>query len=196
MISVNELLKFKAVIFDLDETLLYTKEANLHAYEEACTQNGFQLNKKIFEHAFDQGLSWAHFLPQSTGLACEDKMHKKIREDKKKIYQQKLNEYAKPNNELISLARRLKGKTKLALATTAEKENAESALKTFDLTKLFDVIVTGSDISEKKPSPEIYFKTISRLNVKPSQAIVFEDSNNGIKAAQAAGIQAIQVKKK
>ena len=52
---------------------------------------------------------------------------------------------------------------------------------------LFDVIVSGDEVQKGKPHPDIFLKTCSKLKIKPVEAIVLEDSNNGITAAYQAG---------
>ncbi len=51
----------------------------------------------------------------------------------------------------------------------------------------FDVIISGSDVSQKKPSPEIYFTAMDELDADPEECIVIEDALNGIRAAKASG---------
>ena len=57
----------------------------------------------------------------------------------------------------------------------------------------FDLILTGEDVSEGKPNPEIYLKVLDYFHMKPEETLVFEDSNIGIKAAENAGISYIKV---
>ena len=56
---------------------------------------------------------------------------------------------------------------------------------------LFDHLVTGTDIKNPKPDPEIYLTGASSLGLAPSECIVVEDAPSGIRAAHAAGIEAI-----
>jgi len=57
-----------------------------------------------------------------------------------------------------------------------------------DLWDCFDVTVCGSDVHNGKPHPEPYLKAIAKLNVKPHQALVFENAPFGIRSAKAAGL--------
>ena len=56
---------------------------------------------------------------------------------------------------------------------------------------LFDHLVTGTDIKNPKPDPEIYLTGAASLGLAPSECIVVEDAPSGIRAAHAAGIEAI-----
>ncbi|MGN0588895.1 MAG: HAD family hydrolase, partial [Ruminiclostridium sp.] len=57
----------------------------------------------------------------------------------------------------------------------------------------FDGIVGGDEIENGKPSPEIFLKAAGLLGCKPSECVIFEDSENGVKAALAAGIKCFYI---
>jgi len=71
---------------------------------------------------------------------------------------------------------------KLGIATSNSRELAETCLIALDIIDLFDVIITGDDIEYGKPSPEIYLKAASQMNVAPEKCLIFEDIPNGIQA--------------
>src|SRR5699024_530192 len=58
---------------------------------------------------------------------------------------------------------------------------------------IFDYFITQDDVSKIKPDPELYLKTLDTLDIKPSEAIVFEDSLNGLLSAQQANIPVVLV---
>jgi len=62
-----------------------------------------------------------------------------------------------------------------------------------DLGGFFDGIVWGSEVSESKPSPQIYLLTAKRLGAEPKDCIVIEDSPLGVRAAKAAGMRCLAV---
>ena len=57
----------------------------------------------------------------------------------------------------------------------------------------FSAIVTGSDVENKKPAPDIYLEGARRLGLKPEDCLVVEDAINGIHAAHAAGMDAVGI---
>lgn len=83
---------------------------------------------------------------------------------------------------------------KIALASSGTKEYINLVLTKFNLTKYFDVIVSGDDVKRGKPDPETYLIAIKKLHIKSSQAVVLEDATNGITAAKAAGCFCIAIK--
>ena len=58
---------------------------------------------------------------------------------------------------------------------------------------IFQVVITSDDVTNGKPDPEPYVKTIGALGVKSSECVVIEDSFNGIQAAKRAGVKCIAV---
>lgn len=82
---------------------------------------------------------------------------------------------------------------KIALATAAEKSNAEWTLEQLEIRPLFDAVVVDQDVAYGKPAPDIYLKAIERLGVDPQHCAVMEDSSTGTRAAKAAGLRVIAV---
>jgi beta-phosphoglucomutase len=75
----------------------------------------------------------------------------------------------------------------LALATSAATRNRVAALDLLGTADSFEVIVDLSDVSEPKPSPEIYLTAVSRLALAPSQCMVAEDALTDVLSATRAG---------
>ncbi|KKS28606.1 MAG: haloacid dehalogenase-like protein hydrolase [candidate division WWE3 bacterium GW2011_GWB1_42_117] len=80
---------------------------------------------------------------------------------------------------------------KLALVTNSSREIAEALTQKTGVAYLFDLILTGSEISKKKPSPKIFFTAARKLHVSSKNVLVFEDSLSGSKAAERAGMDQI-----
>ena len=80
-----------------------------------------------------------------------------------------------------------------ALATNAEPSNVNFLLDRAHLRPYFRVVVSGDQVRNPKPHPEIYLKAADLLGVAPSNCIVFEDSYVGVEAALAAGMRVVGV---
>jgi len=109
------------------------------------------------------------------------------------IYQNKISSIynnIKLNEGIENILEWLKKKNiKIALASSSKKEEILSVLKRYDIEQYFDFIITGDDIKEAKPSPEIY-NTV-RTKYPNCEFYVIEDSENGLKAATKAGMKTI-----
>jgi HAD superfamily hydrolase (TIGR01509 family) len=80
-----------------------------------------------------------------------------------------------------------------AIATSSGRRFVTNVLSRFEFEPRFDFILTAEDVVEGKPHPEIYLKAAARFGLPPSQVLVLEDSENGCKAAVAAGTFAVAV---
>ncbi|MBN2008785.1 HAD family phosphatase [candidate division KSB1 bacterium] len=96
--------------------------------------------------------------------------------------------------QLIDYCR--KNHIKLAVASSSENRQVITILSRLfkNYKNVFDVIVTGDDVIHKKPAPDIYLQTVSKLNVPQDCCIAFEDSRAGVESAKAAGIICIALK--
>ena len=81
----------------------------------------------------------------------------------------------------------------VAVATSTERSLAEFTLRCGGLGDRFRVIVTGDEIANGKPAPDIYLEAARRLGVPPSQCVALEDSDAGILSASRAGMTALMV---
>lgn len=90
----------------------------------------------------------------------------------------------------IELAGRHHG---LALCTSAARATAEATLAGLGLAGRFDPMITADDVASAKPSAEGFLTVLERARVAPADALVFEDSDAGVTAARAAGLDAVRV---
>ena len=82
---------------------------------------------------------------------------------------------------------------KLGLTTSALQENQQPIFEMFNLSQFFSAIITGQDIINGKPHPEPYLKTAEKLGVAPANALVIEDSANGVRSGKAAGCRVVAI---
>jgi HAD superfamily hydrolase (TIGR01509 family) len=83
---------------------------------------------------------------------------------------------------------------RLAIATTTTPENVSALLRHTlapDAALWFDVIGAGDVVAAKKPAPDIYIYVLERLGLSPTECVAFEDSENGLRAALAAGVTTV-----
>jgi HAD superfamily hydrolase (TIGR01509 family) len=80
-----------------------------------------------------------------------------------------------------------------ALATSSSREKAMRTLAAVRATEWFEAVVTRTDVARGKPSPDLFLRAACELGLPADQCIALEDSYNGVRAAQAAGIRVIMV---
>jgi len=121
--------------------------------------------------------------------------------------ERKLKEYAKinfnkPNIELLPGCERLvkelstSKKYLMAIASSSPIEIIKTVVKRFGFENYFNVLLSGEEVVNGKPAPDVYLKTAELLKVSPSDCIVLEDAPNGIKAGKGAGMKVIAVSNK
>lgn len=92
-------------------------------------------------------------------------------------------------HELVQQAKQMG--IKLAVATSAPRDNVDFVLDSLAIRGEFDAVVDAEGIEKSKPNPEIFFKAAQRLGVTPDECVVFEDSYAGLEAARRAGMTVI-----
>jgi beta-phosphoglucomutase len=190
----------RAIVFDLDGTLVQTEALKAISYARAARQ----LNPAIKEDAvvaqYDDMIGRsrdevAEALVERLGLNVTWQQLIDIRI---KIYDAMLADPQLVKQQEYPYATALLRKVKgmgypTALCTMSHATEAAVVLKTLDLARYLDVVVTRDQVSKPKPDPEIYRLAATKLNVQPAECLVIEDSEPGVAAAIAAGTQCVVV---
>ena len=82
---------------------------------------------------------------------------------------------------------------RMAVASSSTREVVSHNLEASGIRNYFDAIVTGEDVVNGKPAPDIFLLAAQRLGLEPSACTVYEDALTGIQAAHAAGCQAVMI---
>ncbi|MFX1465168.1 MAG: HAD family hydrolase [Promethearchaeota archaeon] len=178
----------KAIIFDLDGTLIDSIPAHLYAYQElAMSEFGIQLNEeKILEHFGKTTRDILTALFPHSGKNIDILVEKKQR-----LYRQSFNRVKLLPGTKKVLRTAKERSIKCALGTSSSRENVEIVIKEFGLE--FDVVITGEDIEFGKPNPETFLTIAQRLDLSPDDCFVIGDAIYDMMAAKKAGMLAIGV---
>ena len=93
--------------------------------------------------------------------------------------------------DLLRLARDTACRT--ALTTMSKRDDVWHVIHSLGIEDSLDVVLTAEDVSRGKPDPQIYLLAAQKLAVPPGECLVLEDSVNGIRAAQAAGMNVVAI---
>ncbi len=186
----------QAIIFDLDGLIIETEAVYCHIWKREFTRAGL-----TFDMAGYQNLIGAHHIPNgyrpheelaahlNNGVSAQDLRLAVEHEALQTIK----NEEAKPG-VLQVLDEADKRGFLLAVGSSSEQDWVHGHLKRLGIFDRFTTIVTAEDVNKNaKPAPDIFLKVLKNLNVAPQNAIVLEDSNNGVVASHRAGIRVIAV---
>lgn len=80
---------------------------------------------------------------------------------------------------------------KMAVASSSPKADIEFAMESLDLKQYFEYLVSGEEVENSKPAPDVFLYAASLLDVKPENCIAFEDTKNGSLSASSAGMYTI-----
>lgn len=185
----------KAVIFDMDGLLIDSEPYWEKTTEAFFAKHNKPLSPAVYEYTLGRGLrDVVEYFKREWGF--EGDTDTLIAERKETLYTFLLKDLAfmKGAEELIRAIR--KDRLLLAIATSAHShERTKEILSKADLDKFFPVLVSGDDVKEAKPAPDIYLKTAELLKINPKDCLVFEDAPNGVKAGKAAGMTVYAVNK-
>jgi HAD superfamily hydrolase (TIGR01509 family) len=94
----------------------------------------------------------------------------------------------------IALLKRLQAQGyRLALASSGDRVKVAFGMQALTLDGVFEVVISGDDVTHSKPDPEIYLTAACRLGIAPGDCIAIEDAPAGIEAAKRAGMCCIAV---
>jgi len=93
----------------------------------------------------------------------------------------------------VEAVRRLAAELPLALASSSHRRVIDAALDGTGLRDAFRAVVSSDEVEHGKPAPDVFVEAAQRLGVGPSDVLVVEDSLNGLKAGQAAGMTTVLV---
>lgn len=174
--------KLEAVIFDMDGVIFDSEKANIECWKVVskkynmpnlnsillkCLGTTDQLTKQIFLDEYGKNFPY-------------DKIEKEV----SNLFNQKYNNRLPIKKGVLECLNFLyKNKIKMAVASSTKQSIVELQLKIAKLYKFFNIIIGGDFIKNSKPNPEIFIEVCNRLNVKPKNTYVIEDSYNGISAA-------------
>ena len=185
----------KAVIFDMDGVLIEAKDWHFNALNRALGLFGHTISRYDHLVTFD-GLPTVTKLDMLTlERGLPEKLHEFINELKQKYTLELVHQHCKPRFYHEFALSQLKSQGyRLGCGSNSVRDSIEVMLEKSDLMKYMEIVVSAQEVSEPKPSPEMYEKIISSFNLHPEECLIIEDNENGIKAAKASGAHVLIVK--
>jgi beta-phosphoglucomutase family hydrolase len=183
----------KAVIFDLDGTLVDNNSYHLETWKKYVKNMGRNISEEEY-NANINGRTNRDVIEYVFGRKMNDEEIVKYSLEKEALYREIYQPYIKPVSGLMELLEIFDSKNILmAIATSGIQPNIDFMFEHIPIKKYFKTVVNSSHITKGKPDPEIYLKAASILNVPPKNCLVFEDAVVGIKSAKAAGMKVIAI---
>ena len=183
--------RLRALIFDMDGTLADTDPVHIRAFVDFLAPFGITVDAQTY-HAKITGRTndriFADLLP---GRSAEER--RRLSEEKEALFRRMSPDLA-PLAGLLDLLDWAKARSlRIALVTNGPRLNVVHTLDVLGIAERFSVTVAGEDVARGKPDPLPYRTALERLGLAPEEAVAFEDSPAGLKAAKAAGLVTVGV---
>jgi len=175
----------RSVVFDLDGVLVDSTCCHEAAFQEVFRPFGIG-DFSYQEYAGCRTAEVVESVLRQREVAFTREVVHDLAQRKSKRARELLVETNPVYPDCIAVLRDLAARYTLALASSGSRETVYSFLKINDCAALFSSILTGEDVEQAKPHPEIYQRTFTALGTRPAEAVVVEDAISGILAAKAA----------
>lgn len=183
-------MKIRALLIDLDGTLIDTHPALFQVYQKFLSHYGHKGTREEFESLIGPSIDEiVTLLKKQYGL-------KPTVQDLSSMYVSMLMLQGFEGTELFPGVKQVldwahEEKIKLAIVTSGTHALVKVCLTPLKVLDKFDLIVTSEDVKKAKPNPEIYEYALKKLKVKADEAVAIEDSSAGTEAATKAGLKVI-----
>jgi beta-phosphoglucomutase family hydrolase len=181
----------QGLIFDFDGTLADTMPLHWHAWETIAQRHGFNLTR---EHLYSLGgvpsRDIIKMLATEQGRIVD---HLAIAKEKELAFLARLPE-VRIIPQIVDIAHRHHQKLPMAVATGGSRCVVEQVMEHLGLRTLFKTVVTSEDVVNQKPAPDIFLEAARRIAVSPRLCRAYEDTDLGVQAIRAAGMEAVDVR--
>jgi HAD superfamily hydrolase (TIGR01509 family) len=181
------------LLFDWDGTLVDSQYANYRAMAAVLAPEGVDLEQEWFDAR--TGLSSAEMigaLVDERALTLSRPVEHLVA-DRDEMFLKEAHT-VRPHREVLRVVEAMHGRVPMAVASGGARRVIEETLRHQPFSEHFDTLVARDDVDRGKPAPDIFLRAAELLAAHPSRCTVYEDSDEGIEAALAAGMTVIDVR--
>lgn len=183
----------KAVLWDMDGTLVDSEQLHWLAWKEVMDAEGVPVTYQLFRDTFGQRNDT--IIPLMLGGQATAEAVMRISGAKESAYRRMVREggIAEIDGAIDWVKRLHKQGWRQAVASAAPRANVDAIVEVLALDECFEVAVAAEDVLRGKPDPQVFLLAAERLGVAASRSIVVEDGRAGIEGARRAGMRSIGI---
>lgn len=190
----------KAVLWDMDGTIMETEQVHAKAFINLLTENGIENGPQIKDIKDNCiGMTDHQVLDQLQLRGMFSHFDYVTFLERKNSHLMNLVKDLKKENilssKVLDLILELKNNNiPQAIVTSSERDITTYLLSFLDLSHLFEFVITREDVTQNKPHPMPYLHAIEKMNINSKHITIFEDSHTGLQAAKQSGANVFHVK--
>jgi beta-phosphoglucomutase-like phosphatase (HAD superfamily) len=182
----------KGLIFDCDGTLADTMPLHWRAWQVITARHRIHLPEdRFYALGGVPSRDILKMLSHEQGVPLDALA---VAHEKESEYLPLISQ-VEPINTVVGVARQNHGKIPMAVASGGTRKIIEQVLEHLDIRHLFQAVVTSEDVMNQKPAPDIFLEAARRIGVPPQFCRAYEDTDLGMTAIRAAGMEAVDVRK-
>ncbi|HEU4559490.1 MAG TPA: HAD family hydrolase [Longimicrobium sp.] len=183
----------RAVILDVDGTLIDTNDAHAHAWVDVCHEFGHEVAFGKVRRMI--GMGGDRVLPSLTGLEEESETGEKMKERRGEIFRERYLPSCQPFPRARELLERFRDDgMQLVVATSASKDDMAALLKAADVADLIQAKTSSSDADNSKPAPDIVEAALENAGCGPDEAVMLGDTPYDVQASGRAGVRCVALR--
>jgi len=183
--------EIKGIVFDCDGTLADTMPLHWKAWCSVTSKHGLQFTEdRFYALGGVPSRDILKMLGQEQGKQLDCLA---VAKEKEEAYLPFLPT-VKPIEVVVAVAQANHGKLPMAVASGGMKHIIEQVLEHLNIRHYFDAVVTSEDVKCQKPAPDIFLEAARRIGVPPQHCRAYEDTDLGLQAIRAAGMEPVDVR--
>jgi beta-phosphoglucomutase-like phosphatase (HAD superfamily) len=183
--------QLKGIIFDCDGTLADTMPLHWRAWQAVVRRHKLHFPEdRFYSLGGVPSRDIIKMLGEEQGIVLD---HLAAAHEKEAEYLPLIAQ-VEPINQVVGVAREYFGKIPLAVASGGVNSIIEQVLGHLGIRHLFAAVVTSEDVVNQKPAPDIFLEAARRIGVPPEFCRAYEDTDLGMQAIRAAGMEAVDVR--
>ena len=183
----------RGVLFDIDGVIVDSADIHYRAWAQtALARGGPEFSRAFFDATF--GTHNEQIIPCWLGRRVSTDEVETIAGEKEALFRQIAERDLEALPGACTLIHALRAaEFRLATASSAPRDNVTLMMEVLGLAGAFDAFISGNDVTQGKPHPEVFLKAAAAINVAPQRCVVIEDAPQGVSGGRRAGCRVIAV---